>query len=314
VTAAAGIEAGAGIALPDEDSDPIEPGLALAAGLLRRIHDLAAPLDFGDLELPPAVGSPQDAERVRLAAALYFAAELESARLLPALELFSGLWASGAFPVDLGPVGPEVVAYHRARHERLTTGEREAIFGRLFGKTYGPDLAGGGGRNTAFEPAMIALAAAISDLDVNASARGPRPADVAAVQQAGDALTENLGRRAIGISAFVTQELLGSIRTALAVFKVRPVQAAVGAHTLWDAVRLIAARYSGEQVDVQSHLVRARSGLELLSWLADGVSAGTAHGLAAPTPEVVGHAVRWLQATLDLYERGQALVGASAWR
>jgi hypothetical protein len=299
---------------PDEGRDPIESSLALAASLLRRIDDLAAQLDFGDLELPPVVGSPQDAERVRLAAALYFAAELESARLLPALELFSGLWASGAFPVDLGPVGPEVVAYHRSRHERLTTGEREAIFGRLFGKTYGPDLADGGGRNAAFEPAMISLAAAISDLDVNASARGARPADVAAVQQAGDVLTENLSRRAIGISAFVTQELLGSIRTALAVFKVRPVQAAVGAHTLWDAVRLIAARYSGERVDVQSHLVRARAGLELLTWLADAMSAGPPHGLAAPSPEVVGHAVRWLQATLDLYEHGQALVGASAWR
>ncbi|MGQ0538942.1 MAG: hypothetical protein ACT4R6_08370 [Gemmatimonadaceae bacterium] len=288
------------------DSQELGDALALGKRLTLHLRAFAAQLDFGDLDLPEAIGSAEDKARVRSAATLYFASELESARLLPALDVFTGLWASGALPVDLGQVGERVIAYHRARHKRLTRDERAAIFGRLFGTTYGPDFADGVGRNVGFESAMIAFAAALSDLETNSYGRGPRPGDVARLRVAASQLAGGLAQRALGISAFAGEELLGNIRIALEVFKQRAVQGALGAFTLWDAVRRIAERYLQESIEVQPHLTRARSGLVLLAWLADQLASltGDAALFDPPADDIVMHAVRWMQATLELHESG----------
>src|SRR6185369_10457860 len=51
--------------------------------------------DPGDIDLPPLL-SEADPAAVRGAATLYLAAELESARVLPAVEVLAGLFMTGA--------------------------------------------------------------------------------------------------------------------------------------------------------------------------------------------------------------------------
>ncbi len=287
------------------EHDDLSDALAHAKRVILHLRAFAAQLDFGDLDLPETIGSAEDQARVRSAATLYFASELESTRLLAALEVVAGLWASGALPVDLGSAGASLIAYHRSRESRLTSEEREAIFGRLFGAGSGPAYADGIPRNVGFESAMIAFAAALSDLEANAYRQGPRPADVARARVAAQQLASALAQRALGISAFISEELLGNVRVALDVFKQRPVQAALGAFTLWDAVRSVARRYLREEVDVQPHLTRARAGLVILAWLADNLFTLTGDAQPPAVPDdVVMHAVRWMQATLELHEGG----------
>jgi hypothetical protein len=287
----------------EPDGTRLQDAIRLATSLVAQVRALALELDFGELDLPSAGTTPEDQARVRAAAPLYFASELESARLLPALELFGGLWASGAIPADLGALGPAITRHYRDRQTRLTAGEREALFGRLFGKPYGPDLAVPAPRNVAFEPLLTELAASLSDWKVNTGPWGPAAVDVVRVRTAAQRLVGNLSTRSGGVVAFAAGELLSDIKFAVAVFKDPLVQRALGAHSMWQAVELIVRRYLQQEVDVGSHVERARSGLVILAWLLETLPAIEA-GAAMPGEDVVTHAIQWMQATLALHERG----------
>jgi hypothetical protein len=290
----------------EPDGTRLQDALRLATGLVAQVRAFGLELDLGDLDLPTAGTSPDDQARIRAAAPLYFAAELESARLLPALEMFAGLWATGGVAADLGPLGPVLVQYYRDRQTRLTAAEREALFGRLFGKPYGPDLAVESPRNLGFEPLMIELAASLSDWSASSGPWGSGVADQVRVRTAAAQLAANLATRAGGVAAFAAGELLRDIKSAVAVFKDPLVLRALGAPSMWQAVGVVIRRYLQQEVDVSSHVERARSGLALLAWLAESLPAIEAGAIANPGDEVTTHAIQWMQATLALHERGQA--------
>jgi hypothetical protein len=263
--------------------------LALASALA-----VGVALDFGDLDLPAAGVSAEEQAQLRVAAPLFFASSLESARLLPALEMLSAVWSSGALPIDIGPVGPQLVRFARERESRLTPEERTALFGRLFGTAGGPDYAGGaGGRNVAFEPALTALAGAIVDAFEWSQGNILPAANAVRIRAASQRVADSLSGRMGGIASFAAAELLEQLRFAIAVFRMRAVQQAVGGNSLWSAVRSVAQRYLNEPVDVARHVARARSGQALLAWLADATAL---HSLAAPAIDdaLAGHAVEWL--------------------
>jgi hypothetical protein len=290
----------------EPDGTRLQDAIRLATSLVAQVRALALDLDFGDLDLPSAGTTPDDQARIRAVAPLYFAAELESARLLPALELFAGIWSSGAIAADLGPLGPTITRYYRERQTRLTSGEREALFGRLFGKPYGPDLAVAAPRNLGFEPLLTELAASLSDWNVHTGPWGWGAADLVRVRTAAQQLAGNLSSRAGGVVAFAAGELLSDVKFAVTVFKDPLVQRALGALSMWQAVGLIVRRYLQQEVDISSHVERARSGLALLAWLSEALPSIEAGTAPAPGEEVGMHAIQWMQATLALHERGQA--------
>jgi len=262
--------------------------LAVASALA-----VSVALDLGDLDLPSVDVPVEEQVQLRVAAPLFFAASLESARLLPALEMLSMVWSSGALPLDMGPAGPQLVKFARERESRLTPEERTALFGRLFGTVEGPDYAGAaGGRNVAFEPALTSLAEAIVDAFEWSQGGVVPPAHAVRIRSASQRVAASLSGRMGGIASFAASELLEQLRFAIAVFRMPAVQQAVGGRSLWSAVRAVAQRYLNEAVDPARHVTRAKSGQALLAWLADALG----HSLATPAIDevLVGHAVEWL--------------------
>src|SRR5215470_1438287 len=90
---------------PTREEEGIDSALALGRRLVAAYESFAAEFtlaDLGDIELPPVIGSSEgDQASLRAAATLYLAYELESARLLPAVEMLAGLFASGALQSNL---------------------------------------------------------------------------------------------------------------------------------------------------------------------------------------------------------------------
>jgi hypothetical protein len=293
------------------DADPasLERTLAEGARLAAVAHGLALQLgipDLGDIELPPATGEA-DGVTVRAAAPLYLASELEGARLLPAVETLGGLFASGAITVDLGAASARLLAFWQRRRDRFTVEEREALFGRAFGRSYGPSLAlQGGGRNAYFEPLLLDFADALSRVRDDVVLGGIPPALEVAVRSAAAALATNVTVHVRGMASLAVGELIAAITDALAIIKDVAVQHAVGARTPWGAVRAITQRYQGHEADVEAHVQRARAGMAMLAFLAEALPRlerpGSTPLVAAGDP-VVTAAVSWMQGSLRLEER-----------
>jgi hypothetical protein len=286
----------------------LDRAVSFAMRLVRSAEALTAALDLELPDLPPTTGSPADQASLHTAAPLYFASELESARLLPAVETFTGLYASGAIPVPLGPAEAAVARFWKGRHERLASSERQAFYAHLFGGDAGPTLAdpSRSGVNTSFESLMIDLAQAIYQLNPLLDSTSWSGGD-AAIRQAAMALASNLSSRAGGFATFAAKDLLGTIQQAVEILKQPQVQRAVGASSLWMTVESIVRLYLHEEVDVTSHVTRGRSGMMILAWVGDVSSQleGTSGTLVSPQSPLIGAAAAWLQASLTLHEAEQ---------
>jgi hypothetical protein len=292
---------------------PPDPGptLTQAFALLRRAEACAVALeDFGDLELPPVVaGSAADQGTVRAVAALYLAAELESAMLVPAVELLAGLAMSGGLAVaDLGDAAESIADFWRGRHERFTAAERGAFFGRLFGGPLAAVAAGradSGNANDEFEACLIDLCEALYKLDEQAiTAMDASPAAHVRLHGALTRLLDNVLRNTNGLSAYVARDCLTATQAALALLRHPRVQTAFAARSPWDVVRVVAQRYLHATPAIAPHVGRGKAGLILLSWAADAIpllqrSDQPLIGLDHP---VIGAAVEWLETSLTLSE------------
>jgi hypothetical protein len=287
----------------------IDRALDLGGRLISATEVFAAGLglpDLGVIDLPPVIGSAADQARLRAVAPLYLAAELESAQLLPAVELLAGLFAGGGLSADVGPAAPLLAAFWTGRNHRFSAGEREAFFARLFG-TPGPALATRDARNTAFEPLMVDLTEALTRLEPSPLA-GPLPPSEAPARAIAGALADNLSARGGGMVPFAARDILATINAAVRIIEQAPLQRAVGAHSAWGAVGQVAARWLGRpDAAVAAHVARGRAGMLVLAWLAE-----VAPSLEAGAPllggdrSVLAAAVGWLQASLSVHERNPA--------
>ena len=291
---------------PAHDPLALETAVAFALQLAARseVAELAfAVSDVDAIELPPIAGDEQDAARVRAAAAMYLASELESAALLPAAEALAGVAITGGLQADLGPAGELLIAFWRQRRERFSLEERRAFFARLFGAPAATTLAVRAPVNAAFEPLLLGLAETLYALDAPPGYR-PMPAAELAVRGAAAQLATNIGGRTSGIPEPTARMILAAIGAALAIFKEPAVQAALGARSPWAAVRAATARYLHAEPAIEAHVMRGKAGLTMLGWLAEAVvTLDPAHALRAVDAQVVAAAGSWLQASLALSER-----------
>jgi hypothetical protein len=307
--ATAKIDEAAGIGIKVEAGE-IDRTLALGFRLLAAVEAFATQFAFdelGDIDLPPVMaGSETEQAHLRAIAPLYLASELESARLLPAVEMLAGLFVSGGLSGDLGPATTLVVNFWKNRRERLSAQERRAFFSRLFGNDLGSSLAAPGGRNTAFEMLMTDFTEALYKLDEHPTFRAEAGAyEETRLRQAASQLADNLISRSSGIAGFAARDILENIQQALEILKQTPVQRAVGASSVWGAVRSIAERYMNESFDISSHVTRGKAGMMVLAWLVEALPhLGDYNApLVALNHPVIAAATEWLQASLALEER-----------
>ena len=268
----------------------LEHTLDHATALLAHAEARSVALEDYGIVLPPAVaGTPDDQAHLRAIAALYLAAELEGAMLVPAAELLAGLAATGGLPNQLGSTAEHTLeALWHGRNHRMTTAERQTLFSGLFGTTPAQEGVDG---------AMIDLCEALFKLTDD-----PTQAHLHATA---GALADGLLRRTGTATMFVAKDVMGTIRTALALFQQTPVQAAFGARSTWAAVDAVAARYLHAQGAAEAHVSRGKDGVTVLAWLADVLPRVGQPGapLASPDHPVVAAAADWLQVSLSLSER-----------
>ena len=296
------------------DADDLQATLAQASALANQADARAIVLaldELGDIELPDTTpSSAEDQAQIRAIAPLYLAAQLEEAGLLSAVETMSGLAVSGAVQIDLGPAAALIQNFWQHRNERFHENERRAIFARLFGMdpssgvTISPDSRSIG--NRAFEDLMIDFAEALYKLDENSiGGNYGGPHAQTRLTFAARNLTENLLYKGGGMTAFTAKELLNTVQEAVKVLQQPAVQHAFGSRSLWSVVRAISRRYHQVDRETSIYVTRGKSGLVLLSWLADSLpQLGNGQPLTTMDHPVVGAATEWLQASLAIREAG----------
>lgn len=288
------------------DMDMLDHTLEYASGLLISVRNFVAQFsnpELGVIELPPLVDSKADAVQLRSVAPLYLASELESAALLPSVEFLAGLYVGGGLSSKLDAAGSLLVEFWKNRRNRFSPQERGALFSRLFGNIFGPSLAEKDAHNEMFETHMIAVAEALSGIDENATF-----SENISLHAAARTLASNIIPRSGGIVSFAAQEIVESIKQALTILKYTSVQSALGARSVWDAVRRICNIYLNKNIDIQNHVTRGKTGLLILAWLADiytDQENNNRYIISHDNP-VIPAAIAWLQATLSLITNSKA--------
>jgi hypothetical protein len=299
--------------VPDTAGD-IDRVLALGHRLVDAAAQFALQLgtDDFDVELPPIVGSDADQAHLRPVAPLYLACELERAGLVPALELLSGVFASGGLPGDLGSASPLLMRFWQERHNRFTGSERQAFFSRLFGDTSGPAMATESGTNVEFDALMTALATTLVNTQtyplVTPGFITESPLRTAALE-----LASNLLPRSGGIAAFAARDLLKTIQQALDILRQKQVQLQFRAASVWTAVSNIQQMKTGTAGHISEHVTRGKAGMLVLAWLAESAPAlNNNQQLISPDSPLPVAAASWLDASKRLAPEEKAESGKSA--
>jgi hypothetical protein len=292
-----------------DDAATLLAALAHAESLADQAHarTISLALDaFGEIVLPDITpASADDQALIRAVAPLYLASQLEEAALLSAVETLCGLAISGGLPVDLGAAAPLIQTFWQHRNERFHENERRAFFARLFGvdeeKTSAPQQV-----NAPFENLFIDLSEALYKLDEQSlGGNTGSPHAQTRILTAARNLAGNLLNHAGGIAAFAAKEIVSTIQSAVEILQQPAVQHAVGARSLWTAVHAIASRYLHADRETSSYVTRGKSGLIIMSWLADSLPRlNDNQPLVTLDHPVIAAAAEWLQASLAIHDAG----------
>jgi len=304
----------------------VASALAASERLVARAtaHGLAFALDqLGDIDIPEPEMARIDKAQLRALATLYLAADLEPAGIIPAVETLAGLAATGATGLDLGAAEPLLAAWWRDRQDRVSAAERNAFFSRLFGTSAGP-VAADAGRNADFEDRMLGLCEGLYKLD-EMSSGDPYggTAQQARVRAAARGLVENLGQAGGGITAFMATEVIDTLKQAFAIVGHPDMRRNFAARDIWDVVGGIGRIARQRFRPAGPYIRRGKAGMTVIAWLADvsdnlGRIGGPIVTIGHP---VVGSAIDWIEATLDIGEavaaepapRGERTATASPW-
>ena len=261
---------------------------------------------FGDIDLPEASpGAPEDRALIQSAATLYFVSQLELAGVISSAELLCGLAMSGGIQVDLGAASNLIAQFWEGRNHRFHEKERQAFFAHLFGSDEEAV-------NSDFEGLMISLCESLYKLDDRGFDEnyGSPEAQMRA-RTAARNVANNLSRKGGGMTLFAAREILATVQEAINILKQPPVQHAFGVNRLWDVVDSISKRYGHGSIDVQNYVRRGKSGLVVLSWIADSFETleQTRSPLVTLDHPVIAAAEEWLEASLAIREAVAAVAG-----
>lgn len=266
-------------------------------------HGLAFALsELHDIQIPEPLTARIDQAQLRALATLYLAADLEQAGIIAAVETLAGFSSTGAVSVDLGGAEPLIAEWWRGRRNRVTASERNALFSRVFGTPTGSSPAETAA-NPHFEGLMLELCEALYKLDER-STGDPYGggAQQARVRRAARMLTANLGEAAGGTTAFMAGEIIAALQQAIAIIGHPDLRGVFAARDVWGVVAGIARLARVRVPPPTPYVRRGRAGMTVIAWLADVSDrlGGPGGPLVAIGHAVVGSAVDWIEATLDM--------------
>jgi hypothetical protein len=273
-------------------TSPVEVCESLLGAHLHAAERVFGSAALGLVDLPPLSGGRLVPAQIGIAAVLYYCRELESAGLLPFLEVLSARFASGEVALDFGRAGARLAALTRRGNQRFSAPERRALYARVLD---------GSASDSAPAPGDAGVTARLRGLARAAAEIGRRRRDqgvvdlqvrVAAIARD---LAQELSDRAVGMAGFAAREIVTELREALAILADPSVARSLGGGTPWAILRRHAPSLIGRSVDVARHTERAAAGLQLLRFVA--ASAGDLDGSArrlAPEHALIRAAERWL--------------------
>jgi hypothetical protein len=281
---------------PPVPHDGVLDALVTDAGrLVATAAGFALALDQIGIELPPMHADRIDQAQLRAIASLYLASELEYTGLIPAVETLASLVRSGALGVDVGAATPQLVTFWQGRNQRASREEREHSFSMLFSA----------GERGSFIDGMLTLCEALYKLDEQATnaSYGGMSQQMRVRSSAAGVLAQLLGS-AGGITVFMAQEILQSLREAIAILKHPALLAALGARDVWTAIERIDRLAHTPHRSARLYVQRGRAGMTVLAWLAEAApllqqQSGALVKLDHP---VIGAALDWMQAALAIGE------------
>jgi hypothetical protein len=222
----------------------------------------AAALDV--IDLPPLISpadSQVDAEQIRVAAVLLWAREIEEAGLPGFVEALAEGLIRGRLTLPLTTGADRLMRYYRGRDERFGREERHALYARAFGEP--------GERNHPFASSFGQMVTILSDIG-----RAGRTESLSPLQARLRIIARQLGEQlstSAGLAAFAARDIVAHIREAVEILHDADVSHALGDSGLWSMIRLNGPAIAGHEFNPTPHLIRARAGQQILSWLADAV-------------------------------------------
>lgn len=270
-------------------------GLALAAEAVGPGADgVPAHDDPLRLDLPALQPSPTDfppPATVRVFAALYLAAELEQAGVVPIAELLAEQRYS--FDVASYQAAGKLEDFASRRHDWYDRAGRIQVYARLFGIGPGATNDAGSLVNREFVPLLATLCGALARYGDPGAATASSDADV---RFATESLLRNIAPRALANTLLAARRLEDQIRHAVEILRDPAIGAVVGARTLQETiVRILGA----DAPDVQRLIDTGLAGQKVLEWLAVSLprlTAATPVPLLQPGDPVSVSATLWLHA------------------
>ncbi|NOT87634.1 MAG: hypothetical protein HOP03_05580 [Lysobacter sp.] len=234
-----------------------------------------APPSSFDIPLPD-LEEATDGEIVRenldAAQAIYFAYQLEEARMPQVVERIVELFRAGLLPLSYGKTGDYLYGYYKKASERITEGERRDLYMRAFGAPGGdPSI---NQPNREFNDLWWRFVSSVSSfgrqLTVDRMFRSQIPLSVSQeqVRKAARDLAASLSRNCYGIAYQFSKELKTLIIEYRDLLSDQEIRTSFGARDMWQVMDQVNANYLGGTRNSHRFRTQAKCGAIVIAWLA----------------------------------------------
>lgn len=226
-------------------------------------------IDLPDLEEATDVDIIR--ENLEAAQAIYFAYQLEEARMPQVVERIVELFRAGLLPLSYGKTGDYLYNYYKKSGERITESERRDLYMRAFGAPGGDPS--NNQPNREFNELWLRFISAVStfgrQLNVDRMFRSHVPLAVSQeqVRKAARDLAASLSRNCYGIAYQFSKELKTLIVEFRDLLSDQEIRGAFGARDMWQVIDQINANYLGGARNTHRYRTQARAGAVVIAWL-----------------------------------------------
>lgn len=210
-------------------------------------------------------------ENLDAAQAIYFAYQLEEARMPQVVEKIVDLFRAGLLPLSYGKTGDYLYGYYKKASERITEGERRDLYMRALGAPGGdPSM---NQPNREFSELWLRFVSGVSSfgrqLNVDRMFRSQIPLAVSQeqVRKAARDLAASLSRNCYGIAYQFSKELKTLIIEYRDLLSDQEIRGAFGARDMWQVIDQVNANYLGGARNSHRYRTQARAGAVIIAWL-----------------------------------------------
>jgi len=254
-------------------------------------------IDLPDLEAGTAVDIVSD--NVRAVAAVYFSAMLEEMKFYAVMEKVAEHFLNGMLPITRGTAGERIFEWVRGAPQRFNEVERRGVYGRVLGLAQGgaTDLA----PNREFSDLWLRFLSTVSLLSRDADSTVTKKVAAEQVHKTGRDLAVNLSLHGYGVAHFAAVEMQKLIRQMKEMLSRPELLTAYGVNDVWQLTDRVSALYLNGTVNGVRYRTMARSGADIMLWLADRspqlASVSRPQNLNFEDPDLVFNVERWLAVT-----------------